>query len=128
MRGVTHQGADALARWQAFRAYLRHIKPHTATPGAFSRLLPYAAALGSNISYLTRAYKETAEPLPNWYQPANVAATLGVSAATGLLLRDWSREWDGFSAVFVASSGSAGGGGSGGGGGGSVAVARDNAG
>jgi hypothetical protein len=77
--------------------------------------LPYATALGPGIAKLTKAYKQSTEPLPAWYQPHNAGATLAASAATVLLLRDWDREWNGFNASFVAHGG-CGGGGSGGGG------------
>jgi uncharacterized protein (TIGR04222 family) len=117
--GVSQRGADAAQQWRAFGAYVAELQPATAPSDQFSRLLPYATALGPGISKLTKAYKQSAEPLPAWYQPASANATLAASAATVLLLRDWTREWDGFNASFVASSSASGGGGSGGGGGGS---------
>jgi len=118
IHGLSQRGADAAQQWRSFGAYIAGLQPATAPPEQFSRLLPYATALGSGIDKLTKAYKQSAEPLPTWYQPATAGATLATSAATVLLLRDWSREWDGFNASFVAASASGGGDGSGGGGGG----------
>ena len=118
VHGLSQRGADAAQQWRSFGAYIAGLQPATAPPDQFSRLLPYATALGPGIAKLTKAYKQSAEPLPAWYQPNNAGATLAASAATVLLLRDWSREWDGFNASFVESSGASGGGSGGGGGGG----------
>jgi uncharacterized membrane protein YgcG len=114
--GLSQRGANAAQQWRAFGAYIAGLQPTTAPPDQFSSLLPYATALGPGIGKLTKAYKQSAEPLPAWYQPTNAGATLAASAATVLLLRDWSREWDGFNASFVASSSASSGGGGGGGG------------
>jgi hypothetical protein len=119
VHGLSQRGADAAHHWHAFGKHIAELQPATAPPDQFSRFLPYATALGSGISKLTKAYKQSAEPLPAWYQPANAGATLAASAASVLLLRDWSREWDGFNASFVAASAGSDGGASGGDGGGS---------
>jgi len=118
VHGLSQRGADAAQQWRSFGAYIAGLQPATAPPDQFSRLLPFATVLGPGTAKLTKAYKQSAEPLPAWYQPTNAGDTLAASAATVLLLRDWDRQWDGFHASFVASSGASGGGGSGGGGGG----------
>lgn len=129
VRGVTEQGAQALARWKAFQTYLKRIKPEQAAHGQFSTLLPYAAALG-DTSHLTITYSTVAEPLPIWYYPMlaqggqHSASSAGV-AGNGLMLHDFSQN---FLASLTNVSGSTGasgtgsvggaGGASGGGGGG----------
>lgn len=129
VRGLTQSGADALARWRAFQRYLRRISAEHAVGGQFSRLLPYAVALG-DARRLTRIYGATAEPLPVWYHPALYAGAHahagGGTGAIGstLLLHDFSQSFvaalssAGSSVGASGGAGGTGGGASGGGGGG----------
>lgn len=128
-RGLTQSGADARARWQAFRRYLRRITPDMAPGGQFHYLLPYAVGLGE-MQRLTHAYSQTREPLPGWYYPVIFGHTSSAGRAGAgtvgntLLLQDFGQNF--VSAMSSASSagsaggaaGAGGGGASGGGGGG----------
>ncbi len=119
VRGVTAQGADALLRWRAFRAYLRRIGAAQASMGQFAQLLPYAVAI-ADARQLTRAYAATSEPLPVWYYPmvsgshTTSVATMGGDGGT-LMLHDFSQN---FLTTLSSTSSSISSGGSDGGGGG----------
>jgi hypothetical protein len=123
VRGVTQRGADALARWQAFRRYLRRLSADHAPEGQFDWLLPYAVALGV-AAHVTKVFGATAEPLPVWYYPIFAGTPPGHGSGVStmqptLLLHDFSQN---FATALSSAGGSVGGGtasgASGGGGGG----------
>lgn len=123
LRSITQAGADAMARWHAFRDYLGHMVPQHASGGAFGTLLPYAIALGQAKPLMT-TYSATAEVLPVWYYPliANTTHSGGYTATGNALpLQDFSQNF--LSALTSATSsvsivGASAAGASGGGGGG----------
>lgn len=123
LRSITQAGADAMARWHAFRDYLGHMVPQHASSGAFGTLLPYAIALGQAKPLMT-TYSATAEVLPVWYYPliANTTHSGGYTATGNALpLQDFSQNF--LSALTSATSsvsivGASAAGASGGGGGG----------
>jgi hypothetical protein len=117
VRGVTPKGADAVARWEAFKRYLGRVRSEHAPAGQFELLLPYAVAFGQ-IAHLTKSYAAAGEPLPVWYYPAILSHGGAGGGASGmnstLLLHDFSQN---FIAAMSSAGGSAGGGSAGGGGG-----------
>jgi hypothetical protein len=108
VRGVTQSGADALARWRAFQAYLKRLAPASAPRGQFDTLLPYAVAFG-DAGRLTKAYSQLDTPLPVWFYPAIVGhggdGPAQGSAPSTLLLHDFSQN---FIAAISSASGSVG--------------------
>jgi hypothetical protein len=123
IRGLTQAGADARARWEAFKRYLGRLRAERAPAGEFSMLVPYGVAFG-HAGRLTETYSAIGEPLPVWFYPvlASHSPAAGGSAGTGgsgsvLALNDFSQNFLG--SISSASSGlsaSAGGGVSGAGG------------
>jgi uncharacterized membrane protein len=118
VRGVTPDGANALARWQAFKRYLSRVRAENAPAGQFDLLLPYAVAFGQ-ATQLTKSYAATSEPLPAWYYPAIMGHGGSSSGSAGvgstLLLHDFSQN---FVSAMSSASSSVGGGASAGGAGG----------
>jgi hypothetical protein len=121
IRGTTEAGAAAYAAWRTFGTFLRRLKPSQVPLRQFERLLPYAAAL-VNTRPFVKAYGESDEPLPVWFQPASgLPAARQTLAALGqvALLRDHSAGFTASMTTIASSSGhSAAGGGGGGVGGG----------
>ncbi len=132
--GVSQSGADALARWRAYRSYLSSLKPERTAYGGYPELLPYATVLGAS-KQLTSAYSTGSEPLPVWYYPAvfshhghaaSISSGGGGSGGGGgsLLLQDFSQNFlsslnsvSSSASAASSSGGGAGGGGASGGGG-----------
>lgn len=110
----TPLGAEAAAKWAAFRRYLDDIERYENVEQAkeiFNRYLPYAVAFGLERSWVTK-FASVDAPAPDWYGPASWS--------------DWDGSWTGprrhGGAVIIpgglgGSSHGAGGGSAGGGGG-----------
>jgi len=67
----TPQGAEAAARWKAFRRYLQEIEKYTNLAEAkeiFEKYLPYAIAFGLEKTWV-RKFAEVGTPAPRWYVP-----------------------------------------------------------
>jgi uncharacterized membrane protein len=67
----TPKGAEAAARWQAFRRYLEQIERYDDVEHArtiFNRYLPYAVAFGLERSWV-RKFAQVDAPAPEWYGP-----------------------------------------------------------
>ncbi|MCX7670617.1 MAG: DUF2207 domain-containing protein [Anaerolineae bacterium] len=67
----TPAGADAAARWKAFKRYLQNLEKYTKVEEAadiFERYLPYAVAFGLERSWL-RKFAQVEAPPPTWWIP-----------------------------------------------------------
>ena len=67
----TPKGAQAAARWVAFRRYLEQIEQYGDLQEAqdiFAKYLPYAVAFGIEKSYV-RKFARVNTPAPHWYGP-----------------------------------------------------------
>ena len=67
----TPKGAEAAARWVAFRRYLEQIEQYGDLQEAkdiFARYLPYAVAFGIEKSWV-RKFSRVDTPAPRWYGP-----------------------------------------------------------
>lgn len=65
-------GAEAAAKWEAFRDYLRQIEDMTDLSEAgelFEEYLPYAIAFGMNNSWINKFTRVADAPAPGWYIP-----------------------------------------------------------
>ncbi len=72
MPAKTRQGAEAAARWRAFKAYLERIDKLADLKQAgelFDRYLPYAVAFGMNRSWIHKFSRMENVPAPGWYVP-----------------------------------------------------------
>jgi hypothetical protein len=68
----TDKGAEAAARWQAFKNYLKNIDRYSdleAQKEIWDRWLPYAIAFGVENDYI-RKFESVQAPAPGWYIPA----------------------------------------------------------
>jgi uncharacterized membrane protein len=75
MPAKTPRGAEAAARWKAFKAYLERIEKLTdlkQSAELFERYLPYAIAFGMNKSWIWKFSTLTDTPAPAWYVPYGV--------------------------------------------------------
>jgi hypothetical protein len=67
----TEKGADAVARWKAFKRYLQNLEKYTKVEdaaGIFDRYLPYAVAFGLEQSWI-RKFARVDAPAPTWWIP-----------------------------------------------------------
>ncbi len=65
----TPAGADAVARWRAFKRYLENLEKYTKVEdatGIFDRYLPYAVAFGLEKHWIAQFAKVDAPPPPWW--------------------------------------------------------------
>ena len=65
----TRQGAEATARWNAFRRYLERVEKYTDVAAAqdqFEKYLPYAVAFGIDKTWVEK-FAEVDTPAPTWY-------------------------------------------------------------
>ncbi len=72
MPAKTRKGAEAAARWLAFKKYLERIETLTDMTQAgefFERYLPYAIAFGINTSWIHKFAGLATTPQPIWYVP-----------------------------------------------------------
>ncbi|WP_287482156.1 DUF2207 domain-containing protein [Caldilinea sp.] len=68
----TDEGAEAAARWKAFKEYLRNLEKYTdveAQKEIWDRWLPYAIAFGIDKAYI-RKFEAVNAPAPGWYIPS----------------------------------------------------------
>jgi len=68
----TDEGAEALARWKAFKEYLCNIDQYTdleVQKEIWDRWLPYAIAFGVDKDYI-RKFEGVNAPAPGWYIPS----------------------------------------------------------
>jgi uncharacterized membrane protein len=68
----TDAGAEAAARWKAFKEYLRNIDKYAdveAQKDIWDRWLPYAIAFGVDKDYI-RKFEGVNAPAPGWYIPS----------------------------------------------------------
>jgi len=65
----TLKGAEAAAKWRAFKRYLEDIEQHEnleESKAIFDRYLPYATAFGLENSWIQK-FSETSTPMPEWF-------------------------------------------------------------
>jgi uncharacterized membrane protein YgcG len=72
MPAKTKKGAEASARWNAFRRYLKEIERYTDLETAtelFERYLPYAIAFNLERRWVQKFARVETTPIPGWYFP-----------------------------------------------------------
>jgi uncharacterized membrane protein len=72
MPAKTKKGAEATARWRAFRRYLKEIERYTDLETAtelFERYLPYAIAFNLERRWVSKFARVETTPIPGWYYP-----------------------------------------------------------
>lgn len=63
------KGAEAAAKWRAFKRYLQEIEQHEnleESKAIFDRYLPYATAFGLEDSWI-RKFSQVSTPMPDWF-------------------------------------------------------------
>ncbi|HWV24672.1 MAG TPA: DUF2207 domain-containing protein, partial [Thermomicrobiales bacterium] len=68
----TLDGAEAAAKWMAFKRYLQDIDQHVdleESKAIFEKYLPYAIAFGLDSSWIQK-FAQTSAPMPAWFGPA----------------------------------------------------------
>lgn len=68
----TRKGAEATARWRAFKRYLQEIERYTDLETAtelFERYLPYAIAFNLERRWVQKFARIETTPIPGWYYP-----------------------------------------------------------
>lgn len=68
----TKKGAEASARWNAFKSYLKEIESYTDLETAtdlFERYLPYAIAFNLERRWVNKFAQIKSMPIPTWYFP-----------------------------------------------------------
>lgn len=68
----TRAGAEAAAKWQAFRKYLDDIERYedlSEARATFDRYLPYAVAFGLDSDWVTK-FARVRPPMPDWFEQA----------------------------------------------------------
>lgn len=63
------KGAEAAAKWRAFKRYLEQIEQHAnleESKAIFDRYLPYATAFGLEDSWI-RKFSQVSTPMPDWF-------------------------------------------------------------
>jgi uncharacterized membrane protein len=87
MPAKTQKGAEATARWRAFRRYLKEIERYTDLQTAtelFERYLPYAIAFNLERRWVQKFARIETTPIPGWYFPYWMAGHSG-HGSTGQL-------------------------------------------
>lgn len=80
------KGAEAAAKWMAFRSYLAQIEKMTDLEKAgnlFEQYLPYAIAFGLNQSFVTKFARLADTPAPGWYMPYYPRPYVGAPGGRG---------------------------------------------
>ena len=80
MPAKTRKGAEAKARWEAFKRYLKEIESYTDLETAselFERYLPYAIAFGLEHKWVSKFARVETTPIPGWYYPYWATRTTG---------------------------------------------------
>jgi hypothetical protein len=75
----TRHGAEAAAKWRAFRTYLGDIRRYESLETAtdlFDRILAYAVAFGIESQWV-RSFERAGAPVPRWYHSAGEGFVLG---------------------------------------------------
>jgi hypothetical protein len=75
----THAGAEAAAKWRAFKAYLESIERYEKLDQAqniFDAFLPYAIAMGLEQSWVSK-FSSVQTASPEWYGGGGVGPWLG---------------------------------------------------
>ncbi|CAN5442279.1 hypothetical protein BH09CHL1_BH09CHL1_24810 [soil metagenome] len=70
----TEKGAEAVAKWQAFKRYLDNLEKYDTIETAranFNRYLPYAIAFGLEKSWVERFY-HSGTNIPSWVDPTTI--------------------------------------------------------
>ena len=78
----TRHGAEAAAKWRAFRTYLKDIRKHERLEEAedlFDRYLAYAVAFELEKQWV-RDFERAGAPVPHWYHRAGEIFVLGEAA------------------------------------------------
>ncbi len=68
----TAKGAEAAAKWKAFKNYLQNIEKYQDIQTAgdiFAQYLPYAVAFGLERSWINKFAAVPTAPVPRWYRP-----------------------------------------------------------
>jgi uncharacterized membrane protein len=82
----TKKGAEATARWNAFRRYLKEIERYTDLETAtdlFERYLPYAIAFNLERRWVQKFARVETTPIPGWYHPYWMMGRSGYYGASG---------------------------------------------
>lgn len=75
----TLMGAEAAAKWRAFKRYLQDIEKHEdlgEAKGIFEKYLPYATAFGIEDSWV-RKFQSVGTPMPGWFGAGGPVMTPG---------------------------------------------------
>jgi uncharacterized membrane protein YgcG len=92
----TRAGAEAAAKWRAFRRYLEEIEKYekvTERREIFDAYLPYAIAFGLEQSWVG-AFANAGTPAPRWYAPVWRGGNLSGDEDDSKRWRRDEREWD----------------------------------
>jgi len=68
----TPKGAEAAAKWNAFRTYLKNIRQYADVENSgdiFDKYLGYAVAFGLERAFITTFAESPSTPIPTWYMP-----------------------------------------------------------
>jgi len=87
MPAKTKKGADAKARWEAFRRYLKEIERYTDLETAtelFERYLPYAIAFNLERRWVSKFARVESTPIPGWYYPYWTTGHVGHGRSSGM--------------------------------------------
>ncbi|MFN8496100.1 MAG: DUF2207 domain-containing protein [Caldilineaceae bacterium] len=81
----TDKGAEAAARWRAFKTYLQNIEKYSDVEqqkAIWDRWLPYAIAFGIDQAYI-RTFEAANAPAPTWYYPSSSVYDADMSSNSG---------------------------------------------
>jgi uncharacterized membrane protein YgcG len=80
MPSKTAKGAEAAAKWQSFKNYLKNIEDYTDLEQAadvFEKYLAYAIAFGLERTWISKFASLPTTPIPGWYVPYPVPGGYG---------------------------------------------------
>jgi uncharacterized membrane protein len=86
MPAKTRKGAEAAARWAAFRNYLTRIEKLadiSQSSHLFDKFLPYAIAFGIKDSWIFKFTQQPTTPIPGWYMPYGWGRPVATSSGSG---------------------------------------------
>jgi uncharacterized membrane protein YgcG len=86
MPAKTRKGAEAAARWAAFRTYLSRIDKLAdlgQSGDLFERYLPYAIAFGIKDSWIFKFTQQPTTPVPGWYMPYGWSRPIATGSGGG---------------------------------------------
>lgn len=90
MPAKTRAGAEAAAKWRAFREYLENIEKYgdiEAAAECFDDYLPLAIAFGIDRSWVRRFSALNSVPIPAWYYPRYLGGRYGAGYQAGTAWR-----------------------------------------